>query len=696
MKSVTVGVVMAAAITAAVGAEDDPFLWLEEVEGDKALEWVHERNDHSLGLLEKDPRFDALRDRALKDYNAKDKIAYGRLTGGAVHNFWQDETNVRGLWRRTSLKSYKSGDPKWVDVLDFDKLAEEEGENWVYKGRKCLAPDFGRCLIELSRGGGDAVVVREFDAFTKRFVDGGFETEEAKQEVVWVDANTVLIGTDFGDGTMTDSGYANQIKLWKRNEPLSMAKLMHEGDRKDVGSFPFASHRPDGTYVGVVQAPDFFTEVIHIMDGEGEEAEMRKLALPKAISFKGFFADMIILKMRKAWTLGAKEIKPGSLVSIKVVDAIAGRPELSLQVILETGEGSSIDDVTIGRDRIFIPVLDDVTGNLKAARPDASGWQVADIGMPENGSLSVVSADDWTDAAFVNFESFLQPDTLYVVERGMAPEEITSLPTRFDTSNLVTEQKFATSADGTSVPYFLIRHKDTKMDGKTPTVLYGYGGFEISLTPGYLSGFSKLWVEEGGAYAVANIRGGGEYGPGWHQAALKENRQLAYDDFIAVGEDLISSGLTSPEHLGIRGGSNGGLLMGVMTTQRPDLWNAVICAVPLLDMMRFHTLLAGASWMGEYGNPDIPEERDYILKYSPYQNLDANKDYPEVFFYTSTKDDRVHPGHARKMAAKMLSMGKPVIYYENTEGGHSAAANLKQKAFTDALQTVYVLKKLMD
>jgi len=687
---------MAAAITVAVGADDDPFLWLEEVEGEKALEWVHERNAHSLGMLEKDPRFDALKERALKDYNAKDKIAYGRLTGGAVHNFWQDEKNVRGLWRRTSLKSYKSGEPKWVDVLDFDKLAEEEGENWVYKARKCLAPDFGRCLIELSRGGGDAVVVREFDAFTKRFVDGGFITEEAKQEVVWVDADTVLIGTDFGEGTMTDSGYANQIKLWKRNEPLSMAKQMHEGDRKDVGSFPFASHRPDGTYVGVVQAPDFFTEVIHIMEGEGLEAEMRTLDLPKTISFQGFFADMILLQMRKDWTVGAKEVKAGSLVSIKVADAIAGRPGLSLKVIFEPGERNSIDDVTIGKDRVFLTVLDEVTGNLKSARPDADGWQVADLGMPENGSLNVVSADEWTDAAFVNFESFLQPDTLYVVERGKVPEEVTSLPTRFDASNLVTEQKFATSADGTSVPYFLIRHKDTKMDGKTPTVLYGYGGFEISLSPGYLSGFSKLWVEEGGAYAVANIRGGGEFGPKWHQAALKENRQRAYDDFIAVGEDLISSGLTSPEHLGIRGGSNGGLLMGVMTTQRPDLWNAVICAVPLLDMMRFHTLLAGASWMGEYGNPDIPEERDYILKYSPYQNLNADKDYPEVFFYTSTKDDRVHPGHARKMAARMLSMDKPVIYYENTEGGHSAAANLKQRAFTDALQTVYVLKKLMD
>ncbi|WP_417464431.1 prolyl oligopeptidase family serine peptidase [Kordiimonas sp.] len=699
MKSLTVGVAMAAAITTVTFANDDPYLWLEEVEGEKALEWVNERNAHSLELLEKDARFEDLKARALKDYNAKDKIAYGRLLGGSVHNFWQDETNVRGLWRRASLKSYKSGDPKWITILDFDELAKAEDENWVYKARKCLAPDFGRCLIELSRGGGDAVVVREFDAVTKRFVDAGFKTEEAKQEVVWIDADTVLIGTDFGEGTMTDSGYANQVKIWKRNEPLAVAKLMHEGDTKDVGSFPFASHRPDGNYVGIVQAPDFFTEVIYVLDGEEEawdQKEMRRLDLPLEINFKGFYSDMVIVQMRKDWTLGTKTVKAGTLVSIKVADALAGRSALSISEIFVPGERNSIDEVSIGKDRVFLSILDEVTGQLVSAKPGAKGWEVKNLGMPKNGSLSVVSADEWTDAAFINFESFLQPDTLYSVELGREPEAVTSLPSRFDASDMVTEQKFATSADGTKVPYFVIRHKDVPMDGSTPTILYGYGGFEISLTPGYLSGTSKLWLEEGGAYVIANIRGGGEFGPKWHQAALKANRQRAYDDFIAVGEDLVSTGLTSPAHLGIRGGSNGGLLMGVMTTQRPDLWNAVICAVPLLDMMRFHTLLAGASWMGEYGNPDVPEEKEFILEYSPYQNVKADVDYPEVFFYTSTKDDRVHPGHARKMAAKMLGMDKPVIYYENTEGGHSAAANLKQKAFTDALQIVYALKKLKD
>ncbi|WP_051555971.1 S9 family peptidase [Kordiimonas gwangyangensis] len=364
---------MAAAVGASAAvADDDPYLWLEEVEGEKALEWVHERNKHSLGILEADERFTPLMERALKDYNAKDKIAYGTLMGGAVHNFWQDEKNVRGIWRRTSLKSYKGDEPNWITILDFDKLAEEEGENWVYKSRDCLAPDFGRCLINLSRGGGDAVVVREFDAVTKRFVDGGFETPESKQGSAWIDADTILIGTNFGEGTMTDSGYANQIKVWKRNNPLEIATLVHEGNTKDVGSFPFASHRPDGTYVGVVQAPDFFTEVIHVLDGESDDwtqKEMRPLQLPKDISFKGFFGDTVIVQMRKDWALGSKTVKAGTLVSIKVADALEGRAAASVTEIFVPTERSSIDGVSIGKDRLFLSILDEVTGQLVSAKP---------------------------------------------------------------------------------------------------------------------------------------------------------------------------------------------------------------------------------------------------------------------------------------------------------------------------------------
>lgn len=695
MKNFLAGLVMSAATMGAAGAQDeDPYIWLEEVEGDQALEWVNQQNSKSLAVLEGDERFAGLMESALRDYNADDKIAYGQLLGGVVHNFWQDDTNVRGLWRRASLRSYKSGEPRWVDLMDLDQVAKTEGENWVLKARKCLPPDFGRCLVELSRGGGDAIVTREFDAVMKRWVAGGFETEEAKQDLVWLDADTVLIGTDFGEGTLTESGYPNRVKVWRRGYPLTSERLVHEGDLTDMGSFPFASHHPGGVYAGVIQLPDFFTQIIHIY--RPETYEMEKLDLPLGIDFKGIFDNDLIIQLRKSWRVKDETIPAGALVSVNIADAAGGSTTANLKVIFTPSDSASIDQVEIGKDRLYISVLEDVTGTLLSARPSNEGWTIETIKLPENGNISIVSADEWWDSALLNYESFLQPDTLYSVERGIEPVAVKSLPDRFDTSGLITEQKFATSKDGTKVPYFVIRKADTEMNGSTPTMLYGYGGFEISITPTYLQGFGKLWIENGGAYVIANIRGGGEYGPAWHQAALKENRQLAYDDFIAVAEDLVATGLTTPRHLGIRGGSNGGLLVGAAITQRPDLFNAVICAVPLLDMMRYHTLLAGASWIGEYGDPDIPAERAFIRAYSPYQNVDPSADYPEMFIYTSTKDDRVHPGHARKMTARLMEYEKPVLYYENTEGGHSAAANLKQRAYTDALQAVYALKQLSD
>lgn len=695
MKKMLAGLVMSAATVGAVGAQDeDPYIWLEEVEGARALAWVAEQNSRSLGILEADERFQGLMEGALRDYNADDKIAYGQLLGGVVHNYWQDETNVRGLWRRASLRSYKSGNPRWVDLMDLDAVAESERENWVMKGRKCLPPDFGRCLVELSRGGGDAIVTREFDAVMKRWIAGGFETEEAKQDVVWQDSNTVLIGTDFGEGSLTESGYPNKIKVWRRGYALTQERVVHEGDITDMGSFPFASHRPDGTYTGVIQMPDFFTQILYVY--EPETYEMKQLDLPRAIDFKGIFDNDVIIQLRKGWKIGDHDLPAGALVSVNILDATGGSTAQNLKLIYAPAANGSIDAVEVGKDRMYISVLEDVSGKIITAKPSNKGWDIEPVNLPANGNLNIVAADAWWDAALFNYESFLQPDTLYAVERGLEPQAVQSLPARFAADGLVTEQKFATSKDGTRVPYFVIRRADTEMNGETPTMLYGYGGFEISLTPTYLQGFGKLWIENGGAYVIANIRGGGEYGPAWHQAALKENRQLAYDDFIAVAEDLVSTGLTSPRRLGIRGGSNGGLLVGAAITQRPDLFNAVICAVPLLDMMRYHTLLAGASWIGEYGDPDVPEERAYIRAYSPYQNVDPAANYPEMFIYTSTKDDRVHPGHARKMAARLTEFEKPVLYYENTEGGHSAAANLKQRAYTDALQAVYALRALKD
>lgn len=679
---------MALADRTALDPSQDPYLWLENVEGERALAWVEEQNALSLERLTSDPRFSALEDQALKRYNSKDKIAYGQFYGAAIHNFWQDDQSIRGIWRKTSDQAYLSGTPKWETILDFDALSEQESENWVYKGRNCLK-DSGRCLINLSRGGGDAVVVREFDLESKSFVENGFFSPEAKQWTAWIDQDTLMIATDFGAGTMNSSGYPTQVRLWTRGSALSEAKILLE-DKDAVFNFPGSSHRRDGVFHYIVQGPDFFTERFHWL----KDGELVRLNLPTAMNFQGFFKGFMAIQLRKDWQ--AIKDKPafpaGHMVLIKPDDALAERFERALVIGPDAGE--TIDSIALGAERILLSTLKDVTGRLMAVSfEDDGSINQRYLPLIENGNLRVAAADENSDRFLVNFESFLTPDSLYFIEANKAADIIYQLPDQFDAKGFITEQRFAVSSDGTQVPYFVIRDKEAPLDGSTPAMLYGYGGFEISLTPGYLAGFSSLWLEKGGTYVVANIRGGGEYGPLWHQAALKENRQRAYDDFIAVAEDMINQGITSKDRLGIRGGSNGGLLMGVMLTQRPDLFEAVICAVPLLDMYRFDKLLAGASWVGEYGDPDT-DDWSFISQYSPYQNVFADVVYPEPFFYTSTKDDRVHPGHARKMAARMMEQGHNLLYYENTEGGHAAAANLKQRAYSDALQTVYALQKL--
>lgn len=682
----------AGAPAAPVKATDDPHLWLEEVEGAKAIDWAKKQNEETFQRLKGDPRFEPLRADAEAIFTARDRIAYGALEGGQVDNFWQDATNVRGVWRRTSVDSYRTADPKWDIVLDLDALSKAEKENWVYKGHTCLAPESTLCLVNLSRGGKDAVVVREYDAAKKAFVQGGFALPEAKQTVAWADKDTLLVASDFGPDTMTDSGYARQVRLWKRGSDLAKAPILLNVGKTDVWARPAVYQRPEGTTILLNRGPDFFTEEWHVLGKDGKPA---KLNLPLGIDLRGVIDGHVLLLLRADWAVAGKNFAKGTLVAVPVAEAAAGTPK-TVETILAPSATASIEDVSVAKDAVYIDLLDNVVGKLVAAKRGAKGWTLADVALPGQGSLSITSTDAFSTDVLVNYTNFLQPDTLYLMPAGGKPEAIKSLPARFDSAPYKTEQRFATSKDGTKVPYFIVGPKDMKLDGENPTLLYAYGGFEISQTPRYLSAFGKSWLQAGGVYAVANIRGGGEFGPAWHQAALKENRQRAFDDFIAVGEDLVKTKVTKPARLGIQGGSNGGLLTGVAMTQRPDLFNAVIVAVPLLDMLRYHTLLAGASWMGEYGNPDIPAERAFIGKYSPYQNLKPTVTYPEAFVYTSTKDDRVHPGHARKFVARLEEFGKPVIYYENIEGGHSAAANLKQRAEVTALQLVYLMQKLME
>ena len=674
-------------------AEADPYAWLEEVDGEEALAWVTARNEHSLGRLSTDPRYERLFDEAVALYEAKDRIPYGAYFGDHVHNFWQDETHVRGIWRRATLDAYASDRPAWETVLDLDALATEEGENWVWKGRSCLPPEYRRCLVRLSRGGGDAVVVREFDAETKNFVADGFVLPEAKSSVSWIDEDRVFVGTDFGEGSLTSSGYPRTVRVWARGTPLDQARQIAEGDTADVSVGAFTVFRPEGATRFVRRTPEFFRGELWWLDGTLTPV---RVPIPEDAQDAGVLADRLLLKLRSDWTVAGETFPAGALVSLLLDGTVRSGTPTGVELVYAPSDRGSIGGVSTTRDAVWLTALEEVTGSLLRAAPGPDGWRVETVELPGNGSVGIVSADDWSDVVMASFQSFLVPNRLYLLRDGKAPRSIKALPDRFDASGFLTEQRFATSADGERIPYFVVRPRDLPMDGTAPTLLYGYGGFEVSLTPSYASPGTIAWLQEGGVYVLANIRGGGEFGPRWHEAALVENRQRAYDDFIAVAEDLVASGITSPPHLGISGGSNGGLLVAAVTMQRPDLFGAVVCSVPLLDMLRYHRLLAGASWMAEYGNPDDPDDRAVIERYSPYQNVHPDVAYPEIFFWTNTRDDRVHPGHPRKMVARMLEQGHPVLYFENTEGGHSAGANLRQAARTTALTTVYLLQELRD
>jgi prolyl oligopeptidase len=671
-------------------------LWLEEVEGAEALDWVRAQNTRTLGVLEADPRYQTLYDDALAILNASDKIAYPNYRGGWVYNFWQDEASVRGIWRRTRLDSYRTDAPVWETLLDFDKLAADEGANWVFKGASCLSPTYEKCLISLSDGGKDASVVREFDIAKKAFVDGGFVMPEAKSGTAWIGADALLVATSWGEGSLTESGYPFIVKRWTRGAELAAAEELIRGTTTDVGVWPAAFEVAPGVFEPMaVRAVSFFETEYHWLGGETPV----KLNLPLKSSPSTLFDGQLVFSIEEDWTPneGGQTFAQGSLLSVDWDALKTGASPLPVETVYVPDARSALEGASASRSKLVVSVIENVVGKAYAFERKDGAWTSSPIPLPDNSTIGVASINNDSDIAFINVEGMLTPDSLYEVDlAAMSVAPVKSLPAWFDASGMVAEQLEASSKDGTKVPYFVVRPKDMVMDGTAPTLLYGYGGFQVTMNPTYSAVRGKLWLENGGVFVLANIRGGGEFGPAWHQAGLKTNRQVIYDDFIAVAEDLIARKITTPRHLGIQGGSNGGLLMGVMFNQRPDLWNAVICQVPLLDMMRYHLLLAGASWVGEYGNPDDPVEGAFLKTISPYHTVDVNADYPEIFFVTSTKDDRVHPGHARKMAKLLEDHGKAFYYYENIDGGHSAAANLREVAHRSALEYVYLMRKLKD
>lgn len=670
-------------------AGDDPYLWLEEVEGAKSLEWVKQWNEKTVRALASDEEFANLQTRILEILNSRERIAYPDQMGQYIYNFWQDDEHVRGVWRRTSVADYLSGDPDWEIVLDVDALAEKERENWVFKGAFCLYPEYRRCMIRLSRGGGDAVVQREFDTVTKAFVADGFFVPEAKSRVAWRDENSLWVGTNFGPDSLTTSGYPRTARLWRRGTPLQEAETVFEGKQEDVAAGVSRVFTPEGVYDLASRSPDFFTnEFFLLLDGRRV-----RLDLPLDAEIQEIFQDHLIVSLRSDWSVAGHSYPQDALLAIPLDDFLAGSREFT--VLFEPEERISLAQVSRTKDRLLLRVLDNVRSRLFEVEKSGDGWQRREVDLPKLGTIQIVSTSVASSDYYVTFTDFLTPTSLYRVERGRATL-VKQMPAFFDTSNLEVLQKEAVSADGTRIPYFVVQRKDLEQNGRNPTLLYGYGGFEIPLVPQYNPVTGAAWLERGGVYAVANIRGGGEFGARWHQAALKKNRHKAYEDFIAVAEALIAEKITSPRHLGIMGGSNGGLLVGAVVTKRPDLFNAVVCQVPLLDMKRYSHLLAGASWIAEYGDPDDPDMWEYIKTYSPYHNVKPGVRYPRVLFMTSTKDDRVHPGHARKMVAKMTDLGHEIYYYENTEGGHAAAANNRQRAFMSALAYSYLWKQLRE
>lgn len=670
---------------------DDPHLWLEEVEGEKALAWAREQNERSEGYLQNQPAFDELQARNLDILTSDERIAYPGLRGGEVYNFWRDADHVRGIWRKTSLESYRQDDPDWDVLLDVDALAKSEDENWVWAGAGCRYPDYDRCVVSLSIGGADAAVRREFDMATRTFVEGGFELPESKSQLGWRDLDSVFLGPAFNDDQMTDSGYPRTVQIWERGTPVESATTVFEGEKTDVAVSGVRIWDGDVFHDLIVRSPSFFTRQIHVY----RDGKTHRVQIPDDAELVGLLNGQMLVELKSDWTQAGQTYPQGALIAAAMDDFLAD--DVQPEVVFAPGDRSSISQVVTTDQAVIVNVLDNVVARFVRFVYADGQWQSQPLEAPAMGALQIVTSDDQTDRFFFNYTGFLTPSSLYEAD-AMANTHtpVRSEPSWFDAQGMSVSQHEATSADGERIPYFVVKPKGFSEDTTYPTLLSAYGGFEISRTPFYSGIMGSSWLARGGVYVLANIRGGGEFGPKWHQAALQDNRQRAFDDLIAVSEDLIERGITQPDKLGIQGGSNGGLLVGAVMVQRPDLFNAVVCQVPLLDMKRFHKLLAGASWMAEYGNPDDPEDWAYLSAYSPYQNVSAEAEYPKAFFTTSTRDDRVHPAHARKMVARMREQGHDVLYYENIEGGHGGAANLKQSAYLNALIYAYLHDRLAD
>ena len=675
---------------------DDPYLWLEEIDGDRALAWVREHNDATMRRLGSHPLYQPLYQDALAALNSASRIPAVSIEGGWIYNFWKDAEHPRGLYRRTTLAELRKSAPRWETVLDIDALATKEGKPWVFHGMDCLPPEYLKCLVTLSPGGTDADEVREFDAKALKFVEGGFALPVAKSNVAWRDANTLFVGTDFGPGSLTDSGYPRIVKLWKRGTPLSAATTLHEGETGSVSAYGYRLRSDEGDIDLVGEGIDFWNNAYHqLADGQ-----LRRLHLPTSAQVRDIFRGRLVVSLTEDWKTGGRTLKAGSVVIADPRDLWQEGGEVEL--VVEPTEQEVVEDATATEQGILVTMLDAVRGRLYRYEPQGTGWKRVTVPFPDNGALSVATVDDETGDAFVSFQSFVSPPALYFFDaEELKPAVVKSQEPTFDGSRFEVTQRWTTSTDGTRVPYFMVARKGMALDGSNPTHIFSYGGFRNALVPSYsgsyeqlYGAYGKMWLERGGVFVLANIRGGGEFGPAWHAAALLHDRHKAFEDFEAVARDLVAAKVTSPERLGIEGRSNGGLLVLSTTFRHPELYGSVICGSPLADMRRYHGMLAGASWMAEYGDPDDAADWEYLRTYSPYQNARAGQEYPPIFFYLSTRDDRVHPGHARKMAARLEELGYEIWYWELIEGGHGASVTNEQLAQRLALSYTHLWSQL--
>lgn len=677
------------------GPEQDPYIWLEQARSPEALEWVAKENERTLAAFEADPRYAQLKAEALAIFDSQDRIPFVSIRPDGLYNFWQDKANPKGLLRRTTLESYRTDKPVWETMLDVDALAKAEGKEWVYQGSTCLPPALNKCMIALSDGGEDATIMREFDMMTKQFVTGGFVLDAKSQGGIdWIDADTLLVGRGFGESTLTESAYPFTSRVWKRGARIEDAPEIFRGERTDVSSGASLLRDNKGTihartaYRGVS-----FHERLYYVEKDGKWLQ---LDIPKKASPFGIVDGHLLYSTDEDWTVDGQTFPADSLIAVDLEEWKANPNGAKKTLVWAPGERQTKQGGAVTGNALFVTLLDNVVGKVLQFNYEGDKWVSKPVPLPDKATLGIAASSDETDQIMYTVTGFLEPTTLYYTDGSAAPAVLKTSPAYFAPEGMEVEQHEATSKDGTKIPYFIVKPKGMKLDGTAATLLTGYGGFQVPRLPGYLGTTGKLWVEKGGAYVLANLRGGGEFGPNWHQTAIRENKQRTWDDFIAVGEDLVKRGFTSPQHLGIQGGSQGGLLVGTAFTQRPDLFGAAIVQIPLFDMLRYHLIGRGASWIGEYGDPRIPEQRKWIEGYSPYQKIVAGVNYPAPFLWASTADDRTHPAHARKAAAKLKELGQPYYYFEDTTGGHSGGVDNDQRAKLQALQFIYLMERLME